>query len=425
MSETERPRPPADSPTPEGLGNPFALGGGDADGAVEINYNVYHEQLPLGGRTVGEIRRIVGPRYDIALHALALIDGQTATDDVVVHAGQSVRFMHHAGEKGQGPPPQLEDPFQGMRGSLIGQALGLHPKIARRRPAAPKISIEGETVTVRSPEGHTAALKLEALLALLDRGGPHARDARDVMLPDGVKWVISRSGHTMLVHQTSPAIHNLKWIAADSPARYGPETTYRQVRIALPYVVVFALFEPRSDGLLRLSNCNEAFFRTEPLRSPDDGLLYPALLNCSRFDNPAKPLSWICTQHLSRTRMPATSGLNERLRQGMEDLTQCLFGAGFNYSSDEHEISSWFTESRNIDPRVSTIEHWEKATRADPMFALEMPWLPVNHNVRQVADRTLGRHAGTGGRARSSRDLARLLYNHGKIEEPKEGRAER
>ena len=416
MNEKERPSAPGELALPEGLGNPFAMG--NDGGTVNIEHNVYNEHLPLAGRTVGEIRRIAGPRYDIDPRAPAMVDAQFVGDETVVHAGQRVQFLHHAGEKGQDEALPLQELLHGTTGSLIQQALGVCRPV--RRIAAPKITIEGGAATTTSPEGLTATMRLETLLTHLGREGPSNRDSRGLMLPDGVKWMISREGYTIFVHQTPPAVHNLKWIAADSPAKHGPGTTYRQVRIAMPYLIVFACFEPRRDGGLKLGDRNECFFRNEPLRSPDDRLYYPALLNCSKFGSPLKPLSWICTQHLVRTKLPASAGDNERVRQGLKDLMHCMLGAGFNYSSEVHEISSWFSESTGVDPRVSTIEHWEEATGKDPMFVTEVPWLQVGHSVHEVAERSLRIHAGGGSRTRTSRDVARLLYNRGKVQKKTE-----
>ena len=416
MNERERSNTPGELAPPEGLGNPFAMG--HDGGMVNIEHNVYNEQLPLAGRTVGEIRRIAGPRYDIDPLAPAMVDAQFVGDETVVRAGQRVQFLHHSGEKGQDEAAAVQQLLQGTTGSLIQQALGVKRPV--QRPATPKITIEGSTVTTTSPEGLTASMRLETLLTHLGREGPSNRDSRGLMLPDGVKWMMSRAGYTILVHQTPPAVHNLKWIAADSPAKHGPGTTYRQVRIALPYLIVFACFEPRRDGGLKLGDRNECFFRNEPLRCPDDRLYYPALLNCSKFGSPVKPLSWICTQHLARTKLSASAGDNERVRQGLQDLMHCMLGAGFNYSSEVHEISSWFSESTGVDPRVSTIEHWEEATREDPMFATEVPWLEVGHSVHEVAERNLRIQAGRGSRNRTCRDVARLLYNHGKVQKKTE-----
>ncbi len=417
MNERERPSAPGELAPAEGLGNPFAMG--HDGGTVILDYNVYREPLPLAGRTVGEIRRITAPRYDIHPDARAMVDARFVGDDTVVRAGQTVQFMHHSGEKGQDEAPPLQGLLlEGAAGSLIRQALRVRRPV--RRTTVPQITIEGSVATTTSPEGHTATMRLETLLAHLGRDGPGIRDSRNLMLSDGVKWMKSRAGYTIFVHQTPPAVHNLKWIAADSPVKHGPGTTYRQVRIALPYLVVLAFFEPRRDGGLTLGDRNECFFRTEPLESPDDRLCYPALLNCSKFGSSAKPFSWICSQHLTRTELPASAGDNERVRQGLKDLMHCMLGAGFNYSSEAHEVSSWFSESTGVDPRVSTIERWEEATREDPMFVTEVPWLEVGHSVREVAERSLTLHAGRGSRSRTSRDVARVLYNHGKVQKTNE-----
>ena len=152
------------------------------------------------------------------------------------------------------------------------------------------------------------------------------------------------------------------------------------------------------------------------MRSLDDPLFYPALLNCSKFrHNVSKPLSWICTQHLVRSSVPATAVVNEQMRTGLKDLMHCLIESGFNYSSEEHEISSWFTESTDLDQRISTIERWEQATRKDPIFVLDIPWLPVKRSVGQVAERSLKLQTGSRTATLNARTLARLITRNGEM----------
>ena len=234
----------------------------------------------------------------------------------------------------------------------------------------------------------------------------------DVVLPDGVKWVESSGKITIWVHQTPPRIHHLQWISRNSLTRFGKGSSYREVSIALPYLIVFAVFVPHRSGGMLISDANECFFRNEPLRSLDDDLSYPALLNCSKFDPPkGKPLAWICSQHLDRSKAAGFSNENDRMRQGLKDLMHCLLEAGFNYSSEEHEGTSWFSESREVDPRISTVEEWQKASRTTPLFVLDVAWLPVGKKVRQVAERIARNNGGGRRRPRTSRDVARVLYN--------------
>jgi len=281
----------------------------------------------------------------------------------------------------------------------------------RRRPAPPPvITIEGSTVRAVTPEGQAATMEIAELARAL---GQQRMDTGSSALPDGVKAVLSQGPMTVWVHQTPPRVFQLKWIAADSPSRFGPGTVYRKVRIALPYLIVLAVFVP-VDGTLQLSDWNECFFRTRPLDSLDDPLCFPALLNCSKFDPPdLRPLSWICTQHLDRRSLGREKDENGRLRAGLRLLLHCLLDTGFNYSSEEHEASSWFTESTRADPRVASIEAWEEATRREPLFVLDVPWLPAGLSVREVVQRIFRLQRCEGGGVATASDLARLIFNRG------------
>ena len=99
-------------------------------------------------------------------------------------------------------------------------------------------------------------------------------------------------------------------------------------------------------------------------------------------------------------------------RRGFEALRKCLLETGFNYSSEDNEGSSWFTESTHINPRISTIENWVEATQEDPMFVLEVPWLKTGMSVRQMVDRMFairGLHRNNGF---SASDVARIVFNY-------------
>ena len=180
------------------------------------------------------------------------------------------------------------------------------------------------------------------------------------------------------------------------------------MNISLPYLVVLAVFE---HG--QLSEFNECFFRVAPLESENDALGYPALLNCSRFQPPdGRPLSWICTQKLDRSKLLTESDPAVRFRAGFCALMHCLLETGFNYSSEHHEGSSWFTESTRVDPRVRTIENWETATAEDPLFVLDVPWLPTGMSVKGVVQRIFKNHQRRPNRIRSVRDLFRIIFHH-------------
>lgn len=264
-------------------------------------------------------------------------------------------------------------------------------------------------VTAVSPEGQKATMPVAALMAALQ---PPAITTAGIILPDGVKSGLSQGRYTVLVHQSSPQVCNFRWIAKGSPKRYGPGTKYRQVRIALPYLVVLAVFGPDERGRLQLGTRSECFFRNAPLKSLDDELYYPALLNCSKFaTEEGHPLSWICVQFLDFKKFAGIEGLNDRVRVGMEELMHCLLETGFNYSSEDHEESSWYSLSVGVDRRISTVERWEKATKKDRLFVLDVPWISTGRTVRQVIERIFKNHHAGRRQVTSTRDVARIIFN--------------
>ena len=256
---------------------------------------------------------------------------------------------------------------------------------------------------------------------LVSRLGGDDVDTRDVVLPDGVKAVLGFGSVTVYVVQVPPRLHRLSWITDDSPADHpgdSPEgVRYEEVTLALPYVVVLAAFQRARNGEWYLSDANECFFRNDCLKSLDDRLCYPALLNVSKFSpSDGKPLAWLCTQYLDRRKLRRERNENRRARGSIEALLQTLFGTGFNRSSERHEMASWFGESRKVDPRISTVQCWQEASRDDPLFVLDVPWLDTGKTVRQVAARMAGNLGAAGARVKSAEDVARQMFHHGAVQ---------
>jgi hypothetical protein len=281
------------------------------------------------------------------------------------------------------------------------------------QPPSETVTILGDEVLATLPEGSHRRMKLADLMG---RMLPSVPDTCGAILPDGVKCALPISGGVVLVHQTPPRIHGFRWIAEDSTAEFGSGTLYRQVRLALPYVIVLAVFEGIRRGVPALTQRNECFFSNEPLERTglDTPLCYPALLNCSQLrDDGRHPLSWICSQHLPRHEVFGRRTLEASLRDGLGALLRHLLESGFNRSSEHHEGASGFSASvaAGIDPRIATVEAWERATADDPLFALEVPWLPTGKTLAEVAERI-----GRLGRARkggftTAADVARVVFS--------------
>lgn len=273
------------------------------------------------------------------------------------------------------------------------------------------LTIEGAEIRAVSPEGTSASMPVVDFVQKL---GGRSSDSRTAILPDGIKASVSRGPIEIWIHQSVPEVRRFNWIADDSPVPYGPGATYRPVQISLPYLVTIAVFIPGRRGRLTLSDSNECFFTNAPLQDWGDELCYPALLNCSKFPSQdGKPLSWICTQFLNRS-FESEPDVHRRLRRGFRALLTCLFETGFNYSSEFHEGSSWYSESRTADSRIATIGAWEEASAKNKLFALEVPWLKTGFTLGQVIDRIFSIQQATAPNFGSSEALAQLVFKYRK-----------
>jgi len=85
--------------TGAGLPNIFDSGP-VSGGTITVSVGPYVERLPAAGRTVAEIRARFGQRFDIDERSEAIINGQSVSADTVIHEGQTLMFIHKAGEKG-------------------------------------------------------------------------------------------------------------------------------------------------------------------------------------------------------------------------------------------------------------------------------------------------------------------------------------
>ncbi len=242
-----------------------------------------------------------------------------------------------------------------------------------------KLIIENKKATVKTTEGQTIQRDERVLVDMFR--AELVPPLGNVAFPDGVKFVEWQPPFLGVVHQMPPHVRCLRWIDGSSPQQFGPGTTYRSVRIGIPYSITFAVYYAHGRSLA-MSAHNELYFRNEPLRTRDDKLCYPALLNISAIKTPARVRAWICTQYLA----PAPGSDWTTQLAGLLDHT---WNGGFNLSSEHHEGASWYGESRGVHKNLHPIEKWVKATEKDEAFALQVPWKPASLNVGQLLNAML------------------------------------
>ena len=268
------------------------------------------------------------------------------------------------------------------------------------------LRIEGDRAHYVSPEGQHFEMSVQDLLAAAQQ---QLLPACSGLLPRAVRAVFRRGRFSIWAAEFSPAVRPVKWIVEGSPVPFGKGVQYGAYNIAMPYVVLLAVF----DGAT-LSGSNECFFRTEPLSSMDDELLYPALLNVSRIEpQEGHSLSWVCTQFLDRNAIEAETDPARRMSIGWRLLCETLFDGSFNLSSEHHEGASWYGQSKSLDKRLATIDAWDAATKEDPSFIFDIPFHKTGHTLAQVAERIFKNlNQGQGPQPVTVDDLARLLINH-------------
>ncbi len=246
--------------------------------------------------------------------------------------------------------------------------------------------IKDGKIVLTTEEGQTAEhpeAKLEEMLR-----GELLPPLNGTALPDGVKFYEWRPPYFLVVHQLPPHVRQFRWIANDSPARFGPDTKYRKVRLSIPYTITVALFFQQGNRLF-ISDQNELYFRNEPLRSREDSLCYPALLNISRIPLGTRDQAWICTQYLEYP--PAGTWIDQ-----LQSLLEHVWNGGFNLSSEDHEGESWYGASKGIHAQLHPVENWEKATASHDAFALGVPWKPAPMKVGKLMETILENHLGGG-----------------------------
>src|SRR5688500_13429156 len=102
------------------------------------------------------------------------------------------------------------------------------------------ITIQNSKVVLTTDEGRQLEREEVQLVDMLRRellppvGG--------TALPDGLKFLEFRDPVLLAVHQQPPHVRQMRWISDDSPRKFGPGTTYRKVRLSIPYAITFAVF---------------------------------------------------------------------------------------------------------------------------------------------------------------------------------------
>lgn len=233
------------------------------------------------------------------------------------------------------------------------------------------IEIRGKEVFLKRGESIVMRLPLAKVVQHLAQAQPRSAFPDGSPIPDQVRYIHTRGDATLVVVELSPQVRRVRWVSETSLFRHGDETRYESVNLAFPFIVIPILFK---EGAL--SGCQQLFYRTRPLSSEEDPLFLPNLLNvATAYDF----LSWFCLKKMEDvSRLP--------LGCQIEKVIEHLWGAGFNESADSH--GSYWNRMRaaKLDPRISSLESWARATEEDPLFMVKIPWQNAGVTLREVIE---------------------------------------
>ncbi len=208
------------------------------------------------------------------------------------------------------------------------------------------------------------------------------------ILPPGTRLAMARGPSLVMAIEQAPQVRRVEWRPGTLKDAAGGRRT---VALATPYVVHLLRFFRDSFEEMRV------YYRTAALQAEGDALSFPNLWNVQAAESP-----------LARCRAclrgrPALEGL--ALGAQAVAAIEFFWAAGFNLDVEDN----CFERGRGLDARIGSLDAWEAATAADPLFVLQVPWAPAGLTIRQAMEHLL--HWGhDGSPVTDAADLADMMY---------------
>ncbi len=255
------------------------------------------------------------------------------------------------------------------------------------------VEIRGQRVALfrEEPDGRRLDRKvhLSDFLQAVVSAHPGPMKDRYLFLPGGTRLAQVRGASTILVIEQPPQVRQVRW----STERMGRGGSYSSYRLAFPYMIYVFTFYRGEFEELRL------YHRTAPLRSAHDAVFLTNLMNVQAdLGLPS------CSRACLRGR---PSGLTELpLAEQVEGLLTYFWASGFNVDIE----GNCFERARLLDPRISSVEAWQQASEADPLFPLEIAWDLAAPDLQAEVDRQCALRQNYLNPISNASGVADLLY---------------
>lgn len=220
--------------------------------------------------------------------------------------------------------------------------------------AAPELRLVGERAVVEQGGRRLAqapvARFVEHLVRAAGLPGPG-------VLPRGTRMVLERRDAVALAVELAPGARTVRWLADDSRVPFGRGALYQERFLSFPWLVLLVVLRGGE-----LTGLQQLYYRRESLDQGEE-LCLPNLYNVAEGYGLR---CWLCLQQ-------AHPVAELPFARKLEGVAQHVFGAAFNRSAERHEGNSYWSRLP-CDPRVASLDAWERATRQNPLFALEVSW---------------------------------------------------
>ena len=241
----------------------------------------------------------------------------------------------------------------------------------------PVIRIAGDQVAVLQGRKKLGSVPLSQLIEYI--GGAGAGREEFAVRPRGARIVQSRGDAIAMALEIPPHARSVRWLADDSKVPFGPRAKYGEYFVSFPFTVMLLVFRGGS-----LTGQQQLYYRNQSLDCGEE-LLLPNLYNVAEGYGQR---CWVCLQHV-----PDVASLDWDAK--IATIVDHTFSAAFNRSSEEHEGNSYWSAQPAVDPRVSSIEAWQEATRANRRVGLDIAWQPAGTNageeLRKMMDQVVRR----------------------------------
>lgn len=186
-----------------------------------------------------------------------------------------------------------------------------------------------------------------------------------VLLPDGVRLFYSGRDSAIAVVEQKPQVRTLMFGRSGGVDKYvNPSRTKRAYRLALPYIVW--VMKWAASGNDYAFHYLFMAYRKEPLRSLHDTLYWPNLPNLSARQNNGESKTYpnVCMGEAFHNKANGT------ILEQISQITSHYWSSPYN-----DDLSTNFWDGTKLDKRVSSLAEWEKSSKNDSLFPLQVNWI--------------------------------------------------